>query len=114
MAKKLTIVEDFYVRNNPDGLSASELSKRLNKPLDAVQKVLDEVAEENKAKEEADKAKRRGDTHFRQVMGRTTGTGKKGKVAIMTQAASEVTDEMRKNAKKNNKNPSHIYKPYAE
>jgi hypothetical protein len=114
MAKKLTIIEDYYVRQNPEGLSASELSKRLNKPMEPIQKVLDEVAEENRIKEEAEKSKRRGDTHFRQVMGRTTGTGKKNKVAIMTPAASQVTDEARKNGGKKKQDQKHIYKPYVE
>lgn len=110
--QKLSIAEEFYVRNNPDNLDAIALAKRLNKPAKIIQKVLDNEAEKKAAAAQAEKEKKRGDTMFRNALKRTTdGKGKKGSV-VMTPTASEIADASKK--KKSNDTPSHVYKPYNE
>lgn len=110
--QKLSIAEEFYVRNNPEGLDATALAKRLNKPAKIIQKVLDDESGKRAATEQAEKDKKRGDTMFRNALKRKTdGKGNKGPV-VMTPTASQIADATKK--KKSNDSPSHVYKPYSE
>ena len=111
---RLTEVEKFYIKSNPESLSASDLAKKLKKPAEIIQVVLDEAAAElrEKVKAEEESKKKKSDTLFRQNMSRPARKGKKIATA-MTGTAAEVADAARKNNKAKQKAP-HIYKPYAD
>lgn len=107
---KLTKIEIFYIKNNPDNMTAIELSQSLKKPVEPIQKVLDEVAREKEEQAQAEKDKKKGDTYFRQVMGTKTHKKNGKKIAVvMTPTASELADSTRQ---KGTAKQDHIFRPY--
>ena len=103
---KLTRLEEFYIRQNPDAQSAEDISKMIRKPIELIQAVIDD--EKQKIAEASEKAKKRGDTLFRQTMGRKERKGKPV-AAVMTPAASELAD---KTKKRGAGSEAHIFRPY--
>jgi len=99
--KILTDVELFYIQNNPENLSASALSYRLNVQLAKVEEIL---AEQEKLRaEEAEEAEaiklemaKREPTLLRKMITPSEG---KNKVSVMSESASEVLDAANKNAR---------------
>ena len=89
-----TEVEEFYIRENPDRLTETQLSEKMGVILASVKKIFKEEAEKRKVNNEV-----KPPTATRQMMISETEGKKKGFVA-MTSGASEVLDECRKNRKK--------------
>lgn len=92
--KILTDVELFYIQQNPENLSASALSYRLNVQLAKVEEILAEQ-EASKQMEEEVRAKREP-TQLRKMITNSEG---KNKVSVMSESASEVLDAANKNAR---------------
>ena len=89
-----TDVEVFYIRENPENLTETQLSEKMGVILTSVKKIFKEKSDKRKVNNEA-----KPPTATRQMMISETEGKKKGFVT-MTSGASEVLDEVRKTRKK--------------
>jgi hypothetical protein len=91
----LSIVEKFYIVQNPHSKSDQELAAEMGRTVKAVQKVIKESKVEEPVKDESDRViDPKGESRTRKLMARETVGGRKG-VSIMTKAASEYSDDTR-------------------
>lgn len=112
MAKgRLTEVEKFFIENNRD-LEVKEIADKLGRTEATVKKHLENNPDEAKVKEEPKQVpKGKAD----QLMGHHKHkSNNKLTAAVMTKAASEVVDEMRKSGRLKKKDQPHIHKPRGE
>ena len=106
---KLSDAELFYIRKNPDGLTAQELADNLDKSLAVVERVL--VEELARLEKEIEAQKKREETPMRKMFGRHE--RKDVKVAtVMTPGAAQLADELKKSLKKKKDNTSYVHKPF--
>ncbi len=103
--KNITEVEEFYIRNNPENLTADSLAFRMGISLNKVKEILSD--EEAKKVEIAEETKKKEPTLIRQMMRGESDGNKKAKIAIMTPSASQIMDEANKNARQTLKHSSH-------
>lgn len=116
----LTKAELFYIRNNPEQLTANELADELNVSLKQVQGVVYRENMERKKAREAEAAEVEAakpvpkPNRLRGMIVATTESGKRG-VSAMTPGASQVIDAANKDQRmkiKNDKTAGHIAPTY--
>jgi hypothetical protein len=91
----LSIVEKFYIVQNPHSSSNKELAAELGRTVKTIEKVIKEAKVEEPIKDESDRViDPKVESRTRKLMGRKTATGRKG-VSIMTKEASEYSDHTR-------------------
>jgi hypothetical protein len=91
----LSIVEKFYIVQNPHNKTSKELAAELGRTVKTIENTIKESNVEEPVKDESDRVvDPKGESKTRQLMGRKTGTGRGG-VSIMTKEASEYADHTR-------------------
>ena len=102
----ISTAEKYYIRENPDKLTLEELAKLLDRGEKAVSKYMTQVSKEPEEPTESVKKRRN-----------KSGMAHKREATVMTEAASQRSDEMRKNRlgkKLSDKLKSSIFKPFAD
>jgi len=109
MAKRgaLSKIEKFFIEGNVD-LPVEEIATELDRTVNAVQKHLDSIDISPKPVEPV--PVKEDDTHMMKVMGRHQRAGKPV-AAVMTKAASELSDAQRPRMVMNKKMQDAIHKP---
>lgn len=100
MRKKLTEVEQFYVENNPDGLSVKELAKKFNVTEKLIKEVSAAAAPKTEPKPSVkDPVEKKESAIGMKLIGRHKRNGQ-SVATVMTKSASELGDSSRKSTPK--------------
>lgn len=121
MGVKMTDIEIFYIKNNPDNLSDKELAKKVGRSVTAVKRILAEkkvepvVQASEPEPEPVVPNKPRG--LAQKAMGHLRKNGH-SLATVMTEAASQIADESRKSGKHkksfNEQFKDCVYRPYSD
>ncbi len=115
MAKVKTRVsdlEEFYIRKNPDNLTESDLAGKLNIEIDIVRNILhDEQQKLIAAKEaEVEEMKKKERSRVLKMLGKESPKHQKdGKTYVMSQSVSEILDDTNKEARSKARNAKQDY-----
>lgn len=99
MRKKLTEVEQFYVENNPDGLSVKELAKKFNVTEKLIKEVSAAAPKTEPKQSVKDPVDRKESSIGMKLIGRHKRNGQ-SVATVMTKSASELGDSSRKSTPK--------------
>lgn len=108
-------IEEFYIRKNPDSLTESDISNKLNISLKKVREILEDEQTKITAGKESEQ-KKEPTPVMKILTPRPDISGKKKGYAIMQQSASEILDEANKNnrIRARKEQPSHITKTFPD